>query len=98
MGGKLEISLVEHDDGPNVARLSDPWLFLDTIVYFVVKFINYGFMLCAMTFNFWVVLVICLGMAIGDFAVSCIRDYIHVQRYKIFVAYREECAKKHDCC
>ena len=40
-------------------------LVAETLGVLVMKIINYGLMLAAMTYNFWIVVVICFSFAIS---------------------------------
>ena len=86
---RIKLSLVSHDDDINIVKLCDKWTVLEAIVYICIKMVSYGFMLVAMTFNFWVVLTICLGLALSEFIVNVIKDRIFVKRYIQYIAYKE---------
>mmetsp|Transcript_35172 Transcript_35172/g.53903 ORF Transcript_35172/g.53903 Transcript_35172/m.53903 type:complete len:96 (+) Transcript_35172:469-756(+) len=63
--------------------------FVDTILFFFIKVLNYGFMLAAMTFNFWVVLTMVLSIPVWNCLFSIIEDrqYLHTLK-------QEQIAKK----
>ena len=39
---------------------------LDSIIYSIIKTLNYGFMLVAMSFNLWIIITMALGLALGN--------------------------------
>ena len=81
---------MEHDDKINRhVKFLEGWALLEMIVFFAIKFINYGLMLVAMTFNFWIILTLCLGLAIADFMVNIIKDRIYVKKYIHYIAFKE---------
>ena len=48
--------------------------FVDSWIYMLIKTLNYLFMLLAMTYNFWVIFFMALGLASADFVVGYYND------------------------
>ena len=46
----------------------------DYILLLVVKTLNYGFMLVAMTYNLWIILTIAIASAVARFGIEVYQD------------------------
>ena len=69
------IDLNEQDQKmPTHVHLYDWENFVDGLLVLFIKMFSYAFMLIAMTFNFWIVLSMCLGMAMSEFIFSILKD------------------------
>lgn len=47
---------------------------LDSLLYFLVKTLNYAFCFVAMTFNVWAIVSMCVGLAVTEFCFSVYSD------------------------
>ena len=48
-------------------------ILMESFLFFLMKFCNYAYMLVAMSFNFWVILTMCLSMALTSYVFE-VRD------------------------
>jgi len=53
--------------------------FIDTWFYMCIKTLNYMFMLLAMTYNFWVIFFMALGIATADFIMGYYNDRKYIE-------------------
>ena len=54
----------------------------ECVLYFLLKVLNYGSMLIAMTFNFWAILVISITIPLSGMLLEIIEDRAYIQKIK----------------
>ena len=77
---ELRIKNAKQANGKLLTSFSDS--LSDSVLFFMIKFINYIFMLVAMTFNFWVILTMVLGIPFFEFVFSLRKDSQYIQKIK----------------